>query len=359
MRQYMLVWQMEAKNYKQLCLHCFILIAIIFFSLYYFGLMYGKYYEQYQANESIIVGNTMNTDRDNLEQLALLDGIKSYILLANYMEFFTIEGDDYSHEYHVAALPQNYVFDSTFQGRFFTEEEQVNGDNVAIIPYPYALLSNSKIGDTVEINHTSYQIIGIAPYMHYASFIITEKQLFDQFGQDNTIEIYTEEGFALKPKARTSLITNIESLLQSPVIDEETSENDLADFMNEVRIYSLILFAFAIANILYIYSYILETRKKQISIYRLNGASKGFIARILLVGLLANYTICFFIAYGLIVTFHGLIAPIVIQEQLFMLTSKDFFAFFITMLMIYILLLFLYIRKWMNGSIVRSLKGGV
>lgn len=357
MKKYLLILKMEFGNFKQVGLHSIILILIFFFTLYFFGVTYGQQYENFQY-ESVITGHTSNISLTSLEELTFLEGVKSYILFSSIDQFSSIENDESSHEFFIAALSENYEFDSTLKGRSFTFEEQRDGENVVITPYSYSILNDISIGETIEINDVIYEVIGIAPYMDYESFIVPKRNLFENFGQDHTIKIYTEENLALDSNTRGALVVQIEDYLQSTVIDEGTAEQDLTEFMRPAKVSAFILFFLAIINILYIYSYILDKRKKLINIYRLNGATIGFIIRSLLIGPLIIYTFCFGIAYGLLIIFHKVFSHSLLGSQAFMLTLDNLITFFVVMLFIYFLPLFIYIRKWIKNSIVFSLKGG-
>lgn len=359
MKKYLLTLKMEFGNFKQVGLHSIILILIFFFTLYYFGSVYGQQYGLHQSNESVIIGDTHNTSLLSLEKLTHLEGIKSYIIFSNTDQFSSVENDESEDGFFIASLSENYEFDSTLEGRTFTSEEQLNGKNVVIIPYSYYVLNNSQIGEVIEINDITYEVIGIAPYMIYDSFIIPNRSLFENFGQDHMIEIYIEESLALDSIAREALVIQIEDYLQSTVIMEENpAEQDLAEIKQQGKIFSIILFALAIINILYIYSYILGRRKKLINIYRLNGAPIGFIIRSLVIGLLIIYTICFGTSYALLIVFKKIFSHSILGSQPFMLTLDDLISFFVTMLIIYLLPLFVYMRKWIKNSIVFSLRGG-
>lgn len=358
MKKYIVILKTEFGSLKQFSLHCTILVLIFFFSLSFFGVMYGQQYELNQSRESIITGNIAHTSLTNLDELNSLEGIKSYMIYSNLDEFLQSEDDPLGQELFIASLSENYEFASTLEGRTFTLEEQQVGENVVITPYSYSILNDITIGKTIEINDRRYEVIGIGPYMDYESFIIPKKNLFEHFGQDHTIKIYTEENFALDSVSRGALIAQVEDYLQAPVIDEETAEQDITEIMRQGKVVAIILFSLAIINILYIYSYILERRKKLINIYRLNGATIGFIVRSLLVGLLMVYTFSFGIAYGLLILFQKVFSHTIIGSQTFMITLDDLMTFFIIMLLIYLLPLFIYIRKWLKNSIVYALKGG-
>lgn len=359
MKKYILTLKMEFGNLKQVGLHSAILILIFFFTLYFFGSVYGQRYELYQSNELIFKGDTHNTSLIGLEELTHLEGIKSYIIFSNINLFSNVEIDQSSDEYFIASLSENYAFDNTLEGRTFTSEEERNGENVVIIPYPYYVLNDSHIGEMIEINNIEYEVIGIAPHMYYDSFIIPKGNLFENFGQDHTIEIYIEENLAQDSIIGENLLVQIEDYLQTSItMEENLAEQELAEVKQQGKIFSIILFTLAIINILYIYSYILGRRKKLINIYRLNGAPIGFIIRSLIIGLLIIYTICFGTSYVLLIVFQPIFSHSILGSQPFMLTLNDLISFFIILLIIYLLPLFVYTRKWIKNSIVFSLRGG-
>lgn len=353
MKKYLLTLKIEFGNFKQVGLHSTILILIFFFTLYFFGSVYGQQYGLHQSNELVIIGDTHHTSLQGLEEITYLESIESYII------FSSVENDESGNDFFIASLSENYEFDNTLEGRTFTSEEQQNGENVVIIPYTYYVLNDSRIGEVIEINDVMYEVIGISPHMFYDSFIVPKRNLFEKFGQDHTIEIYIEENLDQDSINRETLIAQIEDYLQSPVIMEENlAEQELTDVKQQGKIFSIILFTLAIINILYIYSYILDKRKKLINIYRLNGATFGFIVRSLLIGLLMMYTFSFGVAYGLLILFQKVFSQTIIGSQPFMLTLNDMISFFLIMLIIYLLPLFMYMRKWIKNSIVFSLKGG-
>lgn len=359
MKKYLLVYKMEFGNLKQVGLHSIILSLIFFFTLYFFGSVYGQQYGLHQSAESVIMGDTHNTSLLSLEELTHLEGIESYIIFSSIDQFLSVDNDASENDFFIGSLSENYESDNTLEGRTFTSEEQENGKNVIIIPYSYHVLNDIRIGEYMKINEMEYEVIGIAPHMYYESFIVPKRNLFENFGQDHTIEIYIDENLSLDSITRENLVSQIEDHLQSPVIMEENlAEQGLTEIIRQAKILSIILFSLAIINILYIYSYILGMRKKLINIYRLNGATIGFIIRSLVIGLLIIYTICFGISYALLNVFQKIFSQSILGSQPFMLTLYDLISFFFIMLIIYLLPLFVYMRKWIKNSIVFSLKGG-
>lgn len=58
MKKYRLVWKMEFGNFKLAALHGAILSFILFFTLYFFGSVYGQQSELQQPKESVLISDT-------------------------------------------------------------------------------------------------------------------------------------------------------------------------------------------------------------------------------------------------------------------------------------------------------------
>lgn len=227
-----------------------------------------------------------------------------------------------------------------------------SGKKEIAIPTIYALANNIEIGDSINFYNTELKVIGFTDILLNESFVTNTKVM-----KNINFDIYAFS-FKLDEKLtdieRKDMVNDITNLLQSNNV--EVSNRGFLP-TNQKLIFPLVLIIFlSTLSLVFIFTHVLNTRRKRYFIYRFCGMKKFHLYNILLTELFSKFILSFFIS---VVCFY--LFDLVILRRIFGILRYDLklssiilvFAIYLTIMMSF---MFLSIRRYFKNSLIESYK---
>lgn len=205
------------------------------------------------------------------------------------------------------ASPDNPVDDFELDGRSFTEQELINGENKIILSNKdyRTYYKNHEIGDTLSIGNTDFQLIGISYtaeqsmiplncFLHAQTPFFTSHIILKTEHSINLwerIQLRRKYNQILSDKQKGTF--SFESNFWHVVVNLWNSLSDY--FLSIAFVFALcILLLFQTGSILY------YKNQSHTSVYLLSGGSETFLKQIILGELIAAAVLSLFLAYLLL-----------------------------------------------------------
>lgn len=288
-----------------------------------------------------VVTNNKNYNFDSLDIL-----INKFDKLEK-VDFVKPFNDDINYCYEYLC---NYNDTFIYLGRGLTSEEVKNGSNKIVLPFE--MCYDYKVGDTYSVNDKEYTIVGISLGNN---FILPYNSIKNT---DEEINILFVTNDKLNKKEKNNLFKLIDECFEDYQIIKPINVYINYSLSNvlEMILYVLLLFL-GIINLVYLYSYILEKRKKQYAILRICGCTrlKGiaiYLCEILLIALI-SYVFA-------ILLFKFIVIQVIAKVDIYTTYSMQLISYLYALLiylLITILVLFPYIKKYAYKPIADSYKG--
>ncbi|MFL8951563.1 FtsX-like permease family protein [Helcococcus kunzii] len=226
-------------------------------------------------------------------------------------------------------------------------------EDVIAVPIAYALGNNLNIGDKIEILGKQIEIIGFTDLAFNDSFVTTQQVVNELKLSPNMLKIYFFEN--IRDTDVKEILNNVmDNLEPSNIYPEDKyfrSTNDkLKDFI-------ILLVSVSILSLIFIYTHLLNMRKKKYFIFRFNGMQSKQFYFMLLIEILFIYLISFVLA---LVLFYLL--DVVILKNIFGILRYDLkissiLLVFVIYLIILVISMSFNIRRYFKTSLVESYKG--
>lgn len=165
-------------------------------------------------------------------------------------------------------------------GKWFSEEDIIEGNNKVVLPnYPYLSKNQNfdsydkyEIGDSYYINGISYDVIGLG--------ILSELVYQIPYNSIPSIWSFSAITIVVDDYKTTEEIENFSTylgnLFNGTMVEIPTEATRISlwkDYLSEL-ILIIGIMSLGIFNLVYLYTYILDTRKKEIAINRILGCTK-------------------------------------------------------------------------------------
>ncbi len=177
-----------------------------------------------------------------------------------------IEYDENAHQYGLYSTYMSNI--SAYKGRLITQEEELNGDMVIVLPYGS---DEELIGQKVEFIGQEYEVVGIQmrnPYYTVPFNTIPDSMPVSCFSFLVDKPISTETY-----KKITNALTEVfGDEINLPIF--ETVDESEQSFYVSVMAISVVLSILSAINLSLLFRYILSKRRKTFAIYRVLGLSK-------------------------------------------------------------------------------------
>ena len=188
---------------------------------------------------------------------------------APYSLTYTVKSWYYGNE-----IAKNYVY----SGRYWTEDEEKNGENVCLCKNNIGISSH-----IISIDGIDYSVIGSAAMGDIVTQILIPFNTFNNARfTDITLYFLPNEGVSIEraESINSFILSSFEVLsYQEPEIRAEWFI--FLDYLSEMA-EPLIILVFAIISYLFVYSYILKKRSLWFAIFRMNGGRSLFIAALII-----------------------------------------------------------------------------
>lgn len=344
MKTLFLAFRMEWSNRSQFFIHVSVLILVLYFTLQYFGAYYGTIYSSigsqiYELSASL----TSSVSNDKLMQIESLPGFQSVFLTA--AETAEIDG----HTYQVASIVGQLSYSMQLDGSDFSESDIAFEKSVMLVPYAYTLQSGKNIGDTLNLNGTDYQIIGIVGEALNGYFFVPYTTLFKSFTPLG-IQIALDSNKISQEQYADAAVKAGKILGVS--IEKRDFDQEFSALLQTRKMESIFYFSLGTISLVFVYSYILFQRLKRLAIYSLHGSTFKRLTAILLIGSVVIFSVGFVIAYILGRAVNSFVFSHFFDYDTFALKWGDLVFFFAITLSIYLVVLFLYLRRFRRTSAI-------
>lgn len=350
MKKYLLLFRIEFSDLSLFFLHFSVLTVILLCILGYFGSNYGRQYEIYQSNELLIQASLSENMPDSaFREIEEIEGVNRFVLSSPLNTT-----DETLEHYSITALSNDYPFTNDLRGRSFTREENDSQQPLIIVPQSFRLINDLQLSDTLSLEGSEYEVIGSIGLSFYEdSFIVPRSYFLSQYTDDALLVVLTEQ--AIDETVYSNVIRSVSEAVGTDVSYSDF-DRESRGYLDQFRLYAIVLFLAAVINVIYIYQYILETRRKQLSIYRLSGATQTFTNLLVAADSIVVFTLSFFIAYVLLVGLNDAVLEHLFPQMPFMLSLRDMALFYFSMLMVYESVLAVSIIRSKNHSIMQRFK---
>ncbi|WP_282926399.1 ABC transporter permease [Helcococcus kunzii] len=231
-------------------------------------------------------------DYNYIQQLADDERVKDFILdfeFPYYLDFMTEEESLYANVMDVMALVK-----SSFTSQQEGVAPKIASDKYEIaIPQSVNLVKNTKIGDKVLINNISTEVVGYTDIAINDYFIGTGKLVKDLNLKLRNFTIYTVEN--MRETERKEFINEVEKNLETKA--KIINPSDFIMSAEEKMSFMVWLVIFlSLLGLAFLFSHILNSRKKKYFIYRFNGMKKLHFYSMIFIEVILTFIICFAIA---------------------------------------------------------------
>lgn len=330
MKKYILIIRTEMSDKKMLMFTIFIIFMIISCILGFFGTIYGRQYQLFHNNNYIISGVLNNSETTIYNILDQHESELKYYFVSNIID------KDYQ-DYHLISISNNYDMNEDLQGTYDKES-----NDTIVIPYAYSIQEKVNIGDQIEMNGKAYTVTGtIGLLFDNTSFLVSKDEFINKARQIN-LEVIVNKNISQKDYEQ--IISEITPNMNEDFYFSEF-DKDTSGYLKQFRIYAIILFMAAIINVVYIYSYTMTKRKNRMIAYRLAGATNRWIYVSIIIDNLGIFTFCYFLAVLVTNAFYNLFLVPNIPNTAFILSIKDIVSFYLSMLVIYFIIMLIYLRR--------------
>lgn len=198
-------------------------------------------------------------------------------------------------------------------GRYFTDKEREDGDNVAIMTQLYVPDYNNlnKVGSEININGTAFKIIGVSDFFSMDNYNANEINMDSQEIYLNAQIPYNTLKKHNLPLIRVSFVVS-EKLYKSfemkirEILDKQhansyeiqlgaNNKNAESQFLQSM-LEAMVIISLAVINMMMIYKYLIEIRAKEFAIMRIVGANENSIIKLIFMELFAILIITYSIA---------------------------------------------------------------
>lgn len=330
MKNIILILKTELSDKKILIFNMFMIFIIISCIIGFFGTIYGRQYQAFYNRNFTINGYVTNYDQSLLSIMEKYDSESSYFLSSNINE------EKYQ-DFTLVFTPSNYDFNGDITGQI----DQSSNNNI-VIPYALAVRDQVKIGDKIKVFSTEYIVTGTSGMLFNNSAFIVSYEEFIKNANTITFDAIINKG--ISQERYMEIVSSISAYL-NPEFHYSQFDKDTEGYLKEYRMYAIALFAAAIINVVYIYSYVMNKRKQRMVSYRLVGASNKWLYSFIAIDVFIVFTFCYILAVSITSLFYNNILVPNIPNTEFLLSTKDVLTFYIYMLAIYSIILAFYIWR--------------
>lgn len=255
-----------------------------------------------------------------------------------------------------SVFEENLIsFGTIVSGRYFTKEEEMNGDKVALISVDSE--SEKSFSDKIRIDNNTimfqdneYNIIGsqkihplIVPFESLNADTPINSVLFG-FKKPFTISQYNE--------IKDTIESNFPGIAQIPAVD--IPESDSYYLYNTIIIISILISLVAAINFAILYRYILSRRAKTIIIFRICGCTKlkvlsMFLAECLIIAI-PLYTATAYIYNKFVLPLLGKNFEHIEGAYSFKLYLLIFILYIISTIVVLLLMMLFFLKKTLHEA---------
>lgn len=290
----------------------------------------------------------------------------------NYFISFSVNNDIISKQLFDEILSKGIknikMVNSTYEQRVFSEylpdggvriyggfnKDEINSSrNVVNVNDFFLDQLGKKVGDIISINSQDY-IISDNSLTYYGDFEIPYTTFINNKIPMSSMILYLPKGSDEVDFFNT--ISFIETKIDINSYEMSDVQRMIDDRMIGPFIFSILLFALALVNYLYLYKYILEKRKKYYAIAKLVGCSHRREFWILIIEMISLYTLSFILGLLLLYFSNNMIFPYLFDLESVSILYKDISYIYISLLPVVIIGFIIFYIMFMNLSPIKQLK---
>ncbi|MFL8952368.1 ABC transporter permease [Helcococcus kunzii] len=231
-------------------------------------------------------------DFDYIQKLADDDRVERFVLdfeFPYYLDFMTEEESLHANVMDVMALVK-----SSFTSQQEGVAPKIASDKYEIaIPQSVNAVNKIKIGDKIKINNITTEVVGYTDIAINDYFIGSGKLVKDLDLKLFDFKIFTKEN--MKETERKEFINEVEKNLKTKANIIVPSDFIMSAEKKMSFMVGLVIFL-SLLGLAFLFSHILNSRKKKYFIYRFNGMKKLHFYSMIFIEVILTFIICFAIA---------------------------------------------------------------
>lgn len=334
------------KSDKGIAIFNVLIMSITIFALLsYYGNLKGKQYHSFLDNSHQVYAEVNKELIDKTIDRITVDMDTSFTYVIQSSTSFNFN----SKLIVPTTISDNFDFLNNISGKTLSGDPTTN----EILVHSDFLIENElSLDDTISINNKKFTIVGSFVYTLNPSTIIFGLESFKEFESDYTLfEIIIQPVSEEEIFSKTIITLND---IFNGSLQYQTFKQFSSSYLNEFKLYTLILFIASTINFLYIYEFIVSRRENRFRVYNITGGSSEFLTRFIIVDLFFMFSVSYLISIVLTLISNTILIPQLISTYSFYLTVSDFVLYYFLLFSIYLVFILVYRQQSSKKKAIRK-----
>ncbi|MBQ7308524.1 MAG: ABC transporter permease [Clostridia bacterium] len=237
-------------------------------------------------------------------------------------------------------------------GNWFSSSQMEKGDKVIVVPY-YTFFKRTSHGEPVtkyelgtefDINGETYTVIGESSIIRYI-FFVPYNSIQDK---DTFVNIHITVRNKYMESKNIKFAENVMNCFDCEVIEAPEPRNMEAERLFKI-LYTLI-FSIGITNLVFVYGYLLDQRKKLIGLFKVYGMNKKKCILYLLFEFMLWLLFCYILSCLVVALFLLIAVKMFFVQSLYIFELWEYLSFLVIYLVLYIIVFLPTIIKCINRN---------